>query len=92
MSIHGTRYAVSRSQVPPLHGCSRRAGTRNGAGPRLAIRVNRELVGDARTHQELPGLQFSPVDSIDKATRGSRTAKALRNGWRDFDRLHSKRV
>ena len=23
MSIHGTRYAVSRSQVPPLHGCSR---------------------------------------------------------------------
>ena len=59
MSIHGTRYAVSRSQVPPLHGCSRGAGTRNGAGPRLAIRVDKELVGDARTHQELPRLQFS---------------------------------
>ena len=65
MSIHGTRYAVSRSQVPPLHGCSRCAGTRNGAGPRLAIRVDKELVGDARTHQELPRLQF-PVNSIDK--------------------------
>ena len=30
-----------------------------GQGPRLAIRVDKELVGDARTHQELPRLQFS---------------------------------